>query len=400
MFFLRIDIEFCKRIIQSGLICLFFCLSSAWAQTANPPSEIPVRPGDTFSSIAARYTGNLASWRKLYDPHLSGLKNPNRLSAGMRLELVVDRSAGRYLRLVVPTRVSAEMANTARPAAATPALVANSASNQSPSGVQIASSSSVEAPLTIGVVPNISVAALQMQYEYLKRYLERTGNGQKVRIVVPATFKVFFDSTMHGDYDLAIAAANLARVAQVERNLHPLLSFEPRIAANLVSLIEGGIASPRDIQGKTLAFSNPQSLVAMYAQQWLSTNMRFEAGRDYEVKGARTDLGVGRMLLTGEAAAAIMSQGEFKALPPEESSRMKVVEVFARVPNFIVLAHPRLGRDQVSHLRTHLKDFLADATDGAAFARISGLTGIVDVDPATLHELDPFVSVTRKAMGY
>lgn len=258
----------------------------------------------------------------------------------------------------------------------------------------------VEEMLTIGVVPNISANLLQAHYEHLRRYLERTGNGQKVRIVIPANFKAFFDGALRGDYDLSIAAPNLARVAQLDRGLAPLLNFEPRIAANLVTLREGGVTTPRDIQGKRLAFANPQSLVAMYGQQWLSAELRLEANRDYEVKAARTDLGVGRMMLTGEADAAIMSQGEFRSLPADEATRMRIVEVFARVPNFIVLAHPRIVQDQTNRLRVRLKDFLKDATDGAAFARATGLTGIVDVDQATLRELDAFVPATRKAMGY
>ena len=384
-----------RRVFSNGLAGICLLLSAVvCAQPANPPGEmITVRTGDTFSSIAARNTGNPASWRQLYNPQRSGLRNPNRLSVGMQLELVSDQANGRYLRLAAPTtgKSTESIAATTPPPPAKPGSVPV---------VPAAVAASKDDALTIGIVPNISATALQGQYENLKRYLEKRSNGQKVRLIIPANFKSFFDATMRGDYDLAVAAPNLARVAQVDRNLIPLVSYEPRIAANMVTLAEGSIATPRDVQGKPLAFANPQSLVAMYGQQWLLSEFKFEPGRDYEVKGARTDLGVGRMMLTGEAVAAIMSQGELRALPADEASRMKVVEVFAKIPNFIVLAHPRLGREQTSRLRAQLKDFLADPTDGAAFMRSSGLTGIVDVDPAVLRELDPYVVGTRKAMGY
>lgn len=390
----------CIQALLRGLAGFIFCLSTAWAQPAYSSSPITVRPGDSFSAIAARYTGDLASWHQLYNARLSGLKDPNRLVIGMQLELVNDPSTGRYLRLVSASQKHPASANRLTTSSTMLHPVKPNAEPAPPVVPSGEGSALVEEMLTIGVVPNISANLLQAHYEHLRRYLERTGNGQKVRIVIPANFKAFFDGALRGDYDLSIAAPNLARVAQLDRGLAPLLNFEPRIAANLVTLREGGVTTPRDIQGKRLAFANPQSLVAMYGQQWLSAELRLEANRDYEVKAARTDLGVGRMMLTGEADAAIMSQGEFRSLPADEATRMRIVEVFARVPNFIVLAHPRIVQDQTNRLRVRLKDFLKDATDGAAFARATGLTGIVDVDQATLRELDAFVPATRKAMGY
>ena len=178
----------------------------------------------------------------------------------------------------------------------------------------------------------------------------------------------------------------------------PLVVYEPRINALFVAPIDSPLAGPRDVRERAVAFANPTSLVAMYGQQWLR-QQGLEANQDYAVKGVRTDLGVGRMMLTGEAAAAIMSNGEFRALPAEESSRLKVVEIFARMPNFIVLGHPRVGREQLAQLKTQLKDFLADKDDGAAFAQATGFTAIVDVDEAQLRELDAFAAPTRRAMG-
>jgi phosphonate transport system substrate-binding protein len=256
---------------------------------------------------------------------------------------------------------------------------------------------SVPGELVIGVVPNIAAAAIVAQYEPLKRYLER-GGTTKVRIVVPGNFKAFFDAAVAGEFDVAVSPPHLARVAQLDRGLLPLGLYEPRIGALLVTATEGGITSPRDVAGKAIGFANPQSLVAMYGQQWLR-GQNLESGRDYESKGARTDLGVGRMVLTGEAVAAILSTGEFRALPAEESSRMRIVETFARIPNFIWLAHPRLDRARAERLRTQMRDFFADPEDGAAFTRATGLTGFVEATDATMRELDAYNPPTRRAMG-
>ena len=235
------------------------------------------------------------------------------------------------------------------------------------------------------------------QYEGLKTYLER-GGAQKVRIVVPANFKAFFDATLRGDYDVAVSAPHFARVAQTDARMVPLAMFEPRIPAQFVAPIDPPLSDASAVRGKVVAFANPTSLVAMYGQQWLRQKS-LEAGKDFEVRGARSDLGVGRMLLSGDAAAAIMSGGEFRALPPDESARLRIVEVFARIPNFIIIGHPRLGNERLARLKGSLLAFMADKEDGAAFAKAAGITGIVEVDDATLRELDPFMTPTRRLMG-
>jgi phosphonate transport system substrate-binding protein len=250
--------------------------------------------------------------------------------------------------------------------------------------------------LVIGVMPNINGTVLMAQYDNLKSYLERT-TSQKVRIVVPGSLKAYFEATLRGDYDLAIGAPHFARLAQQDARLQPVAMFEPRTNAQLVSLVDGAMKSARDVRGKTVIFANPQSLVAMYGRQWLS-QQNLEQGKDYDVKSARTDLGVGRMLLSGDAIAAVMSSGEFRALPADEAARLKIVEVIARVPNFVIMAHPRLGSERMAKIKNKLQGFLADKTEGMAFAKATGVSGIVDADEATLRELDPFVAATRRMM--
>ncbi len=366
-------------------------------KAAAAPAVLEVQPGDTFSAIAARFTGDVRSWRRLYDPKLTGLANPNRISVGMRFEFVDD--AGRqYLRRIGSAAPHAAVAAAPAPAPApAPRATAPAAASAPLVVAGGAAAAPVDNTLVIGLIPNIASQTLQAQYDHLKRYLERVGT-YKVRIVLPSNFKAFYDAMMRGEYDLAVTAPHFGRVAQVDRGLQPVVMYEPRINALLISPIQGGIAAARDIKDKPVAFANPTSLVAMYGQQWLAAQ-HFEPSRDYEVKSARTDMGVGRMLLTGEAVAAIMSNGEFRALPADESARLKIVEVFARIPNFLVMANPKLDRDRVGRLRAQLKSFLAEPDEGAAFGKATGFTAVIDVDDGVLRELDPYVPLTRRVMG-
>ena len=201
------------------------------------------------------------------------------------------------------------------------------------------------------------------------------------------------------EYHCVVTAANLARLLQVDAGWQPLARFTPDMRALLIASRERPMQRLVDLRGACLALANPQSLVAMYGQQWLR-QQQLEPAKDYEVKGARTDLGVGRMMLTGDVAAAIMSNGEFRSLPADEQPRLKIVEAFARIPNFVLLAKPSMERDRQARLKAQLKDLLADKDDGAAFGRATGFTGVVDADESQLRELDAYVPLTKRVMGW
>jgi len=246
------------------------------------PSIIEVRWGDTFSGIAATITGDVRKWRELYDPQNSNLENPDLIYAGSHFELVRQANGTQYLRVVETQGEStvATAGSTAKRAAA-----AGAAPEQ-----QQASRAEPDA-LVVGVLPNISAEKLMAQYEHLKHYLEAQ-NPQKVTIRTSPNFKAFFESTMNGDFDLAVSAPHFARVAQLDRGLIPLVIYEPRINALLITPADQSLASPQELRGKVVAFANPQSLVAMYGITWLG-QQGLQPGKDFEVRGPRTDLGSG-----------------------------------------------------------------------------------------------------------
>ena len=397
----RLDMTHLAKVctLVLALVAVLAPAGPAIAQGAAPTGPVDVQAGDSFSTIAGRYLGNPRQWRQLYNRQLSNLADPNRIQVGMRLELVSGEGGQRYLRVMGGQAVvaTAAPAHTAAPAP-TPASMPAAAPPAAPVATAPAAASVADDTLVIGVIPNIATASLQAQYENLKSWFERT-QGQKVRISVPANFKVFFDNTMRGDYDLSIGAPHFARVAQVDKALVPVVIYEPRISALFIGRPDDGINAPADVRGKALGFANPTSLVALYGLQWFRQN-GMEPGKDYEVRGARTDMGVGRMLLTGEVAGAIMSNGEFRALPADEAARLRTVEAFARIPNFIIVAHPRLGAARIAKLRGQFKNFIIDKDEGASFVKATGITGMVEPDDAVLKELDPYIVPTRRAMGY
>ena len=396
--------------VMAALPLASLCVASAQAQA--PATPVPagtvfeVKPGDSFGRIAARVTGNIAQWRQLYNPQKSGLPNPDLIVPGARLELVREADGSAYLRhspaagsVALAAAKPATVAPVPKPAASVaapkpPAVAAAPAAAPRPAA---AAPAGLPTNLTLGVLPNIPTPALMAQNEPLKAYLERS-NSNKVNVTTAANFRAFFEAAMKGEYDVVVIAANLARVAQLDGGMQPIAFYEPRIRALLIGAREQGIKSAKELKGRTVVFQNPQSLVALYARQWL-LKQDLQSERDFEVKSVRTDIGVGRMILAGEAAAAIMSNGEFRQIPAADAERLVIVEQIAEVPNFMVLAHPRLGSAAIQTLRNQFLAFSADPIDGAAFTKATGVQKIVAADDRQLVELDAFLEPTRRAMG-
>jgi phosphonate transport system substrate-binding protein len=135
----------------------------------------------------------------------------------------------------------------------------------------------------------------------------------------------------------------------------------------------------------------------MYGYQWLA-GQGLQQERDYRVRATRTDVGVGQLLLGAEATAAVMSNGELRQVPAELRQRLEVMTEIAQIPNFVVLAHPRLGSEQIASLRGRLMGFIAD-DDGGKFREATGVSAMQEARESQLKELDAYVSETRRLMG-
>jgi ABC-type phosphate/phosphonate transport system substrate-binding protein len=251
--------------------------------------------------------------------------------------------------------------------------------------------------LVLGVLPNLPAPTLLEQYQHMKRFLERSG-AYKIQVATAANFKAFYSSAVRGDYDVAVMAVHLARLAQRDAGLIPLAVFEPPMSAVLVSTPNHPIADADALRGKSVGFANPDSLVAMYGLTWIG-RAGLVQDKDFQIRGQRTDLGVGRMLLTGEISAAILSDTEFRQLPAHERARLKVTAEIARIPNFVIVAHPRLVTDRIAKLREELRAFISDKESGQAFMKATGVTGVADVDEELFKAVDPFLARTRAAMS-
>lgn len=250
--------------------------------------------------------------------------------------------------------------------------------------------------LEIGVLPNISARVLMMQYQPMRDYLERS-TGRPVHISTAPNWNAFHSRTLNFEYDVVVTAAHLARVAQIDRGFIPLVSYAPEIKGMIAYAQDRPLPSIAALKGQTLALSNPQSLVTLRGMAWLAEH-GLQRGRDFKTINTPTDDSVGAVVDRGDAIAAMLSAGEYRATPEAIKSRIKIWATFAEVPGFVVLASPRLTNAQAQAIKHDLLRFAANSDEGRLFFNSTGFNAMREVAPGLMKSMDPYVDATRAAL--
>ena len=257
--------------------------------------------------------------------------------------------------------------------------------------------SQTRATLEIGVLPNISARVLLAQYQAMREYLAREMK-QPVQVSTAPNWTAFHQRTLALEYDVVVTAANLARLAQLDRGYVPLLSYAPAIKGMVVCASAKPIKTVAELRGQSLALSNPQSLVTLRGMQWLAEN-GLQRDRDFKTVNTPTDDSVGNVVVRGDAVAAMLSGGEYRAIPDAVKAQLQVLTTFAEVAGFVVMASPRLTAVQARAIKDHLQSFAAGSDEGKAFFASSGFSGMGEPAAGLMESMDTYVEPTRRVMA-
>lgn len=253
------------------------------------------------------------------------------------------------------------------------------------------------AALEIGVLPNISARVLLAQYQPLREFLARELK-RPVQVSTAPNWASFHERTLALEYDLIVTAGHMARLAQLDRGYVPLLSYAPNIKGLIAYARSRPLKHISELRGQTLVLSNAQSLVTFRGLRWLAEN-GLQRERDFRTINVPTDDSVGNVVVRGEAIAAMLSSGEYRATPEAVKAEFQIMTAFAEVPSFLVLGNPRLPAPQLQAIKGQLLAFAKGAEEGKAFFGNTGFTGMVEPAPGVMESMDAYVEVTRKALA-
>jgi phosphonate transport system substrate-binding protein len=249
-------------------------------------------------------------------------------------------------------------------------------------------------PLELGLLPNLSARILLAQYQSVREFIERRLQ-RSVQVSTAPNWNAFYRRTADLDYDVAVTAANMARVAQLDAGYLPLVSYAPQIKGLVVVAKQRPLRGIAELRGQRLALSNPQSLVTLRGMQWLA-DRGLNRPADFTTLDTPTDDSVGNLVVRGECAAAMLSGGEFRAIPEDIRGQLQVLVNFADVPSFIVIASPKLPPTQAATVKQALLDLSAGSDEGKAFFAASGFTAMTEATPALMEQLDVYAADTRR----
>lgn len=201
--------------------------------------------------------------------------------------------------------------------------------------------------LVIGILPYQPVRTLISNHTPLATHLQKTLK-RPVRLVTAKDTRTFGQRMLAGNYELVLAPAHLARLAQLDRGWHPLARYQPDASVVLLARGGGETVTPAQLLGKVLAVPDRAMLVTVASEAWLEHN-NLMAGRDYSLLitgGFSSSLNA---LANGRADMALGVQSRVEQEQNTPRDQLRVVAEIGTIPSLVFAARhdvPAATRDQ------------------------------------------------------
>lgn len=250
-------------------------------------------------------------------------------------------------------------------------------------------------PLIIGLHPSISVKTTLTIYQPLRDYLEKE-LGREVVLYSSADPKTYFARLIHGQYDVAIAAPHMARVAQLRANFVPIVYYTNPLSGVVIVQKNSAITGVSSLRGKSIAFGGPYTFTNIAGSKWLRDH-GLKPGADVKVIELSLHDEVAVALDQGQADAAIIGSLAMRHLPKGLSSRFRAVGHTDFLPSHFFVVNPKLPPSFAPQLKTILLQF-AQTQEGKNFLRNNGFEGLAGATEPVLKSLDPYAKLLMNVL--
>lgn len=238
-------------------------------------------------------------------------------------------------------------------------------------GLQVVHAQTTE--LRFGVFPNLSSRFLIETYQPLSQFLS-TSLQQHVALQTAPDFRIFFERTQAGAYDLVLTASHLAWLAVGEANYRPLFAYKRNTEGILVVRADSGFKSLASLRGKTIALADPLAITVMRMENELAQS-GLAAGRDYTRLHAGSHNNAALQVHAGKSDAAILGGLPFQRLPENIRKDLRIIKTTASFPGQVYLIHPRVGNVREQAIHAALQEFM-QTPQGQAFLEQGGFEGL------------------------
>lgn len=251
--------------------------------------------------------------------------------------------------------------------------------------------------LNVGVAPYLSTRALLTVHKPVQTYLQER-LGTQVDIFTAPDFRAFYDNMVQGDYDLAIAPAHLARLAQREHGFVPLVRYTSGGRGLLVVKQGVNIASIDDLRGQVVAAPDRLAFGTVVVFEWLRAR-GIRPDWDFRVFQTPSFNSAMHALENGDAVAAVSAPAALAQMTPGLRDNLRVIADSGEFFNLVYLAHPRVSVEERLRLKAALLGFSRDLTVGKRFFSDTQFGALIEVAPNGLHAVDPYLAETKRLLS-
>lgn len=266
-------------------------------------------------------------------------------------------------------------------------------------GVSTAHAAEQSIGLEIGIAPFLPVKTLVQNYAPLRDYLQNRLH-EPVTIVSAPDYKTYYQRIQKREYPVIIAAANSAYLAWSEAAYIPML--QPIILTRPVLVVAKNktIKSLLDLRGKSVAMSDALAIVSMQGMQMLS-EAGLVPGRNIVVKNMPNQAVAVNFVVTGEVAAAIVSDRSILQMPPSVREQIKIVSTWEQgaAPGIVYLASPALPPERILKISQAILEYARDVPEGKELLTSWGYDGLTPISSTDLKILEPYGKLLKEELS-
>ena len=207
-------------------------------------------------------------------------------------------------------------------------------------------------PIVIGIAPQQEPAKVRAMWQPALQYLEREV-GHAFAFETASSIEVFQQRILEGRYD--IWWGNPLTYIQAHKKLGyvAIARDTTRIAGLLVTRKDDGLASPKDLIGKKIAYSAPDAIGGTLLVQVLLVRAGVSSDQIQTVYTGTHDAAY-RAVLDGQVDAAGGVPRSFAALDPALREKLTILAKTPEVPPQPFAVHPRLYQSVVTKIQRAL----------------------------------------------
>lgn len=246
-------------------------------------------------------------------------------------------------------------------------------------------------PFLIGVAPYSSARAILQEFAPLRAVLQ-TDLARPVEVRTAPSFLDFARRGLRGDYDLAVTTAHQALLLRDDAGYIPLVTYTAPFESVIVVRKDGSISSAQDLNGKLVLGLGQASLVTLWDLHWLDTQHVSVQTRTVAASDSQ-----GRLLISKDADAALMSLANFQALAPAVRDHLTLLARSGSMPGRIYLLNPR-WKAQTPQVLHWLYQY-ADSPEGRAHFAAYHLGTLRALEPGELSAMRPYAQAVRQELA-